>query len=57
MCIRDSTCTPAHIIVTDECDDEGNITGKTEPFIITAIAEMDAEGIIIGGTVYDTVSY
>lgn len=51
------TCTPAHIIVTDECDDEGNVTGKTEPFIITAIAEMDAEGIIIGGTVYDTVFY
>ena len=49
--------TPAHILVTETCDESGNVTGSVEPFIISHVSGMDEEGVVIKGHVYNTASY
>lgn len=50
--------TPANILVTEECDMDGNSSGLLgHPFIISHVSGMDEEGIVSNGTVYNFEQY
>lgn len=49
---------PANILVTESCDMDGNSTGKLDqPFIISHVAGMDEEGVVVKGDVYNFAEY